>query len=669
MAERSQESGAAMGQPVTRYARAGEVNIAYQVVGDGPVDLVWAYGLASNIEVFWEEPSFAAFFRRLAEFTRLILFDRRGCGLSDRHGTTATPTLEERMDDVLAVLDAAGSQRASIFGISEGGSLAALFAATHPERTASIIVYGTRADYHAEPQDPAGVGDGTLAAFAETVSRGWGMRSDWAVQLWAPSMAGDEPFTQWLAKYARQSVSPGAILPLLSAFYAYDLVDVLPAVRVPTLVLHRRDDGLVPVRHGRQIASQIPDARFVELEGVDHLPFVGDAEAVLAEVQDFLVGSRTPIPRQRRLLTLVFTDIADATPRAVDLGDDAWREVLAGHHRDVGTHLTRFGGEEVKHLGGGGGVLAVFDGPARAIRCALGIVDAAEPKGLPVRIGVHTGECEVVDTDVRGIAVHIGARILELAAPGQILVSRTVRDLVAGSGIRFGEGRDVNLAGMPGAATVFPVLRHGASPEAVRRSAVEQANLFRRDGEYWTIGYRGLVVTLRDTKGLRDLGRILAEPGREFHVLDLMAAGTGARSIPASQAAEAGLAPEGWGEPVIDHAARAHYKRRITELEAELEEAEERGDPEADAAAREELDALIKELTAAYGLAGRPRRSPDPVERARKAVRRRLGDAMDRIARAHPRLGQHLAASIRTGVFCSYQPERDLVWSVHANPG
>jgi pimeloyl-ACP methyl ester carboxylesterase len=656
-----------MSLPVTRYARAGEVNIAYQVVGDGPVDLALAYGLASNIEVFWEEPSLAAFLRRLSEFTRLILFDRRGCGLSDRHGTTATPTLEERMDDILAVLDAAGSQQASILGISEGGALAALFAATHPERTASIILYGTLTLYHADAQDSAGVGDGAIAAFAEAVSRGWGMRSDWAVQLWAPSMVGDEPFTEWLAKYARQSVSRGAILPLLLAFSTYDVVGVFPAVRVPTLVLHRRDDGLVPVRQGRHIASQIPDARFVELDGADHLPFVGDAEAVLAEVQDFLVGSRTPVSRKRRLLTLVFTDIAASTPKAVELGEDAWREVLAAHDRDVRTHLTRFGGEEVKRQGGR--VLAVFDGPARAIRCALGIVDAAEPKGLSVRVGVHTGECELLDDDVRGIAVHVGARIAELAAPGQVLVSSTVHDLVAGSGVRFGEGRDVELAGMPGTPRVFPVLHHGASPDAVRRSAVEQTNLFRRDGEYWTVGYRALVVTLRDTKGLRDLGRLLAEPGREVHVLDLIAEGTGARPIPASQAAEAGLATEGWGEPVIDQAARAHYKRRITELEAEMEEAQERGDGEANAAAREERDALITELTTAYGLGGRPRRTPDPTERARKAVSRRLRHAMGRIARAHPQLGRHLAASIRTGMFCSYRPERAIVWSVHINTG
>jgi class 3 adenylate cyclase len=249
------------------------------------------------------------------------------------------------------------------------------------------------------------------------------------------------------------------------------------------------------VRQGRHIASQILDAQFVELEGVDHLPFVGDADAVLAEVQDFLVGSRTPISRRRRLVTLVFTDIADSTPKAVDLGDDAWRELLATHDRDVRTHLTRFGGEQVKQVGNG--VLAVFDGPARAIRCALGIVDASEPKGLSVRVGVHTGECEVVEADVRGIAVHVGARIVELAAPGQILVSSTVRDLVAGSGIRFGEGRDVKLAGMPGTPGVVPVLRHGASPEAVRRSAVEQAKPLpprRRVLDGWLPGSGGHVA-------------------------------------------------------------------------------------------------------------------------------------------------------------------------------
>jgi len=646
-------------QPVTQYARAGDVNIAYQVVGEGPVDLVWSWGLASNIEVFWEEPSLAAFLRRLSEFSRLILFDRRGCGLSDRHGTTVTPTLEERMEDVLAVLDAVGSEQASIFGISEGGSLAALFAATHPERTASIILYGTLTRYDHDAQ----LGDFTVGAFIEAVSHGWGSRSEGSVQWWAPSMAGDDQFAEWMARLARQSVSPGAIVPLLLS-ENYDLVDIFPTVRVPTLVVHRRDDSLVAVSHGRHLASEIPDARFVELEGVDHLPFIGDADSVLAEVQDFLIGSRTSIARQRRLLTLLFIGIADATARAVRLGDDAWRELLVAHERDVRTHLSRFGGEEVKHLGDG--VLAVFDGPARAIRCALGIVDAAERKGLSVRAGVHTGECETADAEVRGIAVDVAARVVEAAGPAQILVSSTVVDLVAGSGIRFGERHDVALPGIPGTRTLFPVLRDGASPDAVRRTAVEQSNVFRRDGEYWTVGYGGMVVSLRDTKGLRDLAHLLAEPGREFHVLDLIAGGTDARSISSTEAVENGLGRDGRGEPVIDQAARAHYQRRIAELEAVIDDAYEIGDGEGSATAREELDALIDELTAAYGLAGRPRRTPDHIERARKAVSRRLRDAMSRIARVHPRLGRHLDASIRTGVFCSYQPERDVVWMVEA---
>ena len=369
------------------------------------------------------------------------------------------------MDDVLAVLDAVGSQQASILGISEGGSLAALFAATHPERTARIILYGTSTHYDADARHPAGAGDGTLAGFVEAVSRGWGMRSDWAVQLWAPSMAGDEPFTQWLAKWARQSVSRGAILPLLSAFYAYDLVGVFPTVRVPTLVLHRGDDGLVPVRLGRQVASQIPDARFVELEGADHLPFVGGAEAVLAEVQDFLVGSRTPIPRQRLLLTLVFTDIAASTPRAVDLGDDAWREVLAAHDRDVRTHLTRFGGEEVKQLGSG--VLAVFDGPALGHPVRPRHRGGGRAKGaVGARRGAHRRVRDRWRPTCTASPSTSGSASSSSAAPGQILVSSTVRDLVAGSGIRFGEGRDVELAGMPGDSQGLPGPPPGRQPRS-----------------------------------------------------------------------------------------------------------------------------------------------------------------------------------------------------------
>lgn len=640
-----------MGQPRTRYSQAGDVNIAYQVVGDGPVDLVWAIGGFSNIDVIWEDPSYAAFLRRLSEFSRLIVFDRRGCGLSDRDGDTVTPTLEERMDDLLAVLDAAGSEKASVCGFSEGGSMAALFAATHPERVTSIVLYGTVSRWRRDEDHPWGWADiETLTAFTEAAAKGWGLANDYAVGLWAPSMLGDDRFTEWLAKYARQSLSPRAALPAFWSCADYDLFDVFPTIRVPTLVLHRRDDRLVPVGHGRRIAEQVPGARFVELAGTDHLPFIGDAEEVLAEIEDFLVGSRGTSVGARRLVTVLFTDIAGSTDQLSGLGDDPRRELLAAHDRTVSGYLARLGGREMKHLGDG--FLAAFDGPARAIRCALGIVEGAARLGLSVRVGVHTGECDVVDSDVRGIAVHIGARLVELAEPGEILVSSTVRDLVAGSGLRFGDSRDVELPGMAGLRTVVPVLRHGAGPEAVRRSAIEKADVFRRDGEYWTVGHRGLVVTLRDTKGLRDLARLLAQPGRELHVLDLM-----------TEVGGGGFPMEGRGDPVIDDTARARYKRRITELEEEIEESDQRGDGEGKAAAQEELDALVAELAGAYGLGGRPRRAPDHVERARKAVSRRLRDAVGRIAQAHPALGRHLAASVRTGVFCCYEPEHDMEWS------
>jgi pimeloyl-ACP methyl ester carboxylesterase/class 3 adenylate cyclase len=656
-----------MGQPETRFASAGDVNIAYQVIGEGPVDLVWAYGLASNVEVFWEEPSLAAFFRRLAEFSRLIIFDRRGCGLSDRGGALTTPTLEERADDIMAVLDAVGSERASIFGVSEGAGLAALFASTHPERTASIVLYGAMCRLTGVEHPLGWHDERVLMRFFAWMGWLWGTEdgAQIGVPVWAASMTGDAEFTSWLGRYMRQSVSRNEIDPLLMAIVGYDLADVFPAVRVPTLVVNRRDDPLAPVGYARRIASMVPDVHLVELDGVDHLPFVGDAEAVAAEIEEFLVGSRAQGARQRRLLTLLFTDIAHSTAQVAKRGDDVWRELLAAHDTDVRRHLGRFGGDELKHLGDG--FLAAFDGPARAIRCALGIIDAAERRGLALRVGVHTGECEVVDGDVRGIAVHVAARLVESAEAGEILASSTVRDLVAGSGVRFEEGRVVELEGIAGHHTVFPVVRHGVTPDVARRLASEQANVFRRDGEYWTVGYRGLVVTLRDSKGLHDLARLLAEPGCEVHVLDLAAEGTDSRSISPAAVADAGLAPVGRGEPVIDGIARAQYKRRIAELEADVAEAQDRGDPAAVAVAQEELDAIIAELTAAYGLGGRPRRSPDHVERARKAVSRRVRNTIGRIERAHPRLGRHLQTSIRTGTFCSYEPESDVHWTVDSD--
>ena len=656
-----------MGEPETRFASAGDVNIAYQVIGEGPVDLVWAWGLTSNIEVFWEEPSYAAFLRRLAGFARVLLFDRRGCGASDRHGGTITATLEERMDDVLAVLDAVGSERASVFGVSEGGNLAALLAATYPNRIASIIVYGTTARFLRDEEHPWGWGDAdAMAAFAEARRVGWGTYEGAAaaVHLWAPTMAGDERFVAWMAKHARQSCSRGVIVPLVRAFQAYDLVDVFPAVRVPTLVLHRAGDVLIPVSHSRWIAEHIPDARLVELAGHDHLPFVGDAEGVLAQIEEFLVGSRAASAAERRLATLLVTDVVHPS---TGIGDDAWREVTAAYGQIVADHLTRFAGHHVKHVGSG--MLATFDGPARAIRCALGILDAAGQRGIDARVGVHTGECEVHDTDVDGIAVAVATAVAAQAAIGEILVSSTVRDLVAGSGIRFGDPRTVEIDGVAGRRDVQPVLRHGLSPDTTRRLAIEQADVLRRDGEYWTVAYDGHVATLRDTKGVRDLARLLAAPHHELHVLDLGAEAGDARPVETRQATEADdlHREHSSREPIIDDRARVEYKHRIDELQADIDDADRRGDPEASARARAELDVLIDELTAAYGLGGRPRRTPDRIERTRKTVTRRIRDAIGRIERAHPTLGRHLQASIRTGVFCSYAPERDVRWTVDSD--
>lgn len=643
-----------MAGPETRYARAGDVNIAYQVAGDGPVDLVLTWGLATNVELIWEEPSYAAFVRRLAEFARVILYDRRGCGVSDREGTTVTPTLEERVEDILAVMDAAGSQRASIFGVSEGGALAAVLAATHPHRVTSIVVYSTMARFRRDADHPLGLyEENELAETFARVQETWGTEEGAAfrIPLWAPSMVGDERFAAWYARNMRQSVSRSAIGPLmLSSAGVYDLVDVYPTVHVPTLVVHRRDDLLIPISHGRRIAEQIPGARFVELPGRDHLPYSGDVEPLLTEIEDFLVGSRGGTLGDRRLLTLVFTEAADTAPSVAVMSDRARRELLATHDQVVRDHLARFGGTEVKQLGEG--FLGAFDGPARAIRCVLGIVAAAERIGLRTRVGVHTGECEIVDGDVRGVAVHIGARLVELAQPGQILVSGTVRDLVAGSGIRFGEGTEVELDGLAGRREVFPVLSHGAAPDVVRRYAIEHANVLRQDGEYWTVAFGGLVVTVRDSKGLRDTARLMASPGRELHVLDL--------------ASEMGATLEqGDAGPILDDAAKAQYKRRLEEIESELDDAEVAGDDERAARACAERDALVDELSAAFGLGGRPRRTPEHVERARKTVTRRIKDAIGRIEKVHPILGRHLRASVSTGVFCSYAPERSIVWTIY----
>lgn len=657
-----------MDAPPTRFARAGEVDIAYQVLGDGPIDLLWVGGLCSNIEVLWEEPRWAALMRRLSSFSRLVVFDRRGCGISDRGGATTTPTLEERLEDVTAVLDAVGSERAALFGFSEGGQVSAMYAATYPERVSHVILYGTIARFIRDAEHPWGWRSrDEVDAFIEGVRRGWGERetAPAAAALWAPSLADDERFTDWLAKWARQSLSRRDVAPFLRANLSYDLYEVFPAVRVPALVLHRTDDVLVPVSNGRWIARQIPGSRLVELPGVDHFPSVGDAEGVAHEIETFLVGPGMPPVRDRRLLTIVVAELTQAAPTA-SLNDGAWREQLDSYSRAVEEQVGRFDGKSMTRPGEV--VVATFDAPARAIRCATAIVDIAHRRGLDVRVGIHCGECEVAEEGVEGIAVHVATRIATEGAPRDVLVSGTVRDLVHGSGIRFGQGRDIELQVLDERRSVFPVRTEGVTPEDARRLTIEQANLLRCDGEYWTIAFEGEVAALRDTKGLHDLAQLLASPGAEVHVFDLAADGVSPTgSVSSEEARQAGLHPDdGTGEPMIDDTAREAYRRRLTDLEQELEAAEQQGDTGVATRVRDERSALLDQLTAAYGLGGRTRRTPDHVERARKAVSRRIRTTIIRVGDALPALGRHLRTAVHTGVFCSYQPERPLRWTVKA---
>ena len=451
--------------PQTRYARSGDVNIAYQVVGEGPLDLLFVHGWVSNVELQWEEPRLELFLSRLASFSRLIVFDKRGTGLSDRVPDDRLPTLEERMDDVRAVLDAAGCDRAALFGFSEGGNLSTLFAATHPERTIALVTFGIFAKRIRSADYPWAPTREQRAAEIELVEREWGGEMD--LDVLAPSAAGDEAFMRRLATYFRRSASPGAAATLLRMNSEIDIRDVLPAIRVPTLVLHHTDDHEVNLEEARYIAARIPGARLVELPGRDHLPWVGDQDAVLAETEEFLTGMRAAAVPDRVLATVLFTDIVRSTEVAAGLGDHAWRELLQAHHAAVRRELARFRGVEMDTAGDG--FFATFDGPARAIRCAQSIVAAVAELGLEVRAGLHTGECERVDGKVGGIAVATGARVAAAAPPGEVLVSSTVKDLVAGSGIEFEDRGTRELKGVPGEWRLYAAA--AAATESGRRRA------------------------------------------------------------------------------------------------------------------------------------------------------------------------------------------------------
>lgn len=438
-----------MKTPETRYVKSGDVHIAYQVVGDGPIDLVFVPGFVSHLEFQWELPSGARLFERLASFSRLIRFDKRGTGLSDR--VLEAPTLEQRMDDVRMVMDAVGSERAAVFGNSEGGPMSALFAATYPQRTSALILYGTFARIAWADDLPWGRTVAEHEARVASFARTWGTGA--MVESFAPSVADDVAIRQWWGNFERLSASPGAMLAVAKMNYEIDARHVLPLIQTPTLIMHRRDDRAVKVEHGRYLAKHIPNARYVELPGSDHVPWAGDVDAIANEVQEFLTGARGAAEPDRILATLVFTDIVGATMRAASLGDSRWRGLLAQHHAAIRRELVRFRGREIDTAGDG--FLATFDGPARAVRCAAAIKDAVATLGLEVRAGLHTGEVELMGEKVGGIAVHIGARVAAQAQPGEILVSHTVRDLVAGSGLRFADRGVRALNGVPGEWRLF----------------------------------------------------------------------------------------------------------------------------------------------------------------------------------------------------------------------
>jgi class 3 adenylate cyclase len=439
--------------PQTRYARSGDLHIAYQVVGEGPMDLIYVPSWISQVEHYWDEPMVAGYFRRLTSFSRLILFDRRGSGMSDP--VSRAPTLEEQMDDVVAVMEAAGSDRAAVFALLEGGAMAALFAATHPERTTALVLYEAQPRMSWAPDYDWAMRREEREAYVNNGGlESWGDGS--RIEAVSPSSAGNVRLQEWYGKLERLSASPGTAARLMMMNAEVDVRAVLPSITVPTLVLHRSGDKMIDIRHSRYLAEHIPGAKLVELPGDDALSFGPEAASELDEIEEFLTGARPAWRSERILATVMFSDIVDSTARAAEMGDRRWRDLLGSVEAEVGRELSRFRGRAVKTLGDG--FLATFDGPARAIRCATSIRDTARARfGLEVRSGLHTGEVELIGDDVGGIAVHIGARVGSNAGPGEVLVSGTVKDLVVGSGIGFEDRGERELKGVPGRWRLFAV--------------------------------------------------------------------------------------------------------------------------------------------------------------------------------------------------------------------
>ncbi|MBC8442070.1 MAG: adenylate/guanylate cyclase domain-containing protein [Deltaproteobacteria bacterium] len=436
-----------MEQIQTRYARNADIHVAYQVFGEGDVDLIFVPGFISHIENYWDEPNLARWLRRLGSFSRTILFDKQGTGLSDRVGTI--PGLDVRMDDVCSVMDAEGIEKAAIFGISEGGSLTTLFAASHPDRVRALILFGAFARFSSWiPNQEA------MESFFQYIDNDWGRGE--SLMMFAPTMENDPTFKQWWGKFERLGGSPGSVKNLILMNSRIDIADILPSVKVPALVIHRRDDIAVDVEAGRFLAQSIPNAKYKELSGVDHVPWVGkSSNQILNEMSMFLTGAFPQMEMDRILTTVLFTDIVESTRHLLEMGDQRWRNLLERHHGIVRENLKQFRGQEIDTAGDG--FFAIFNGPARAIHCACAITGAVKGLGISIRAGLHTGECEVSAGKVSGIAVHIGSRVMGQAGPGEVLVSSTVKDLVAGSGLHFIDREGITLKGIPGERRLFAV--------------------------------------------------------------------------------------------------------------------------------------------------------------------------------------------------------------------
>ncbi len=435
--------------PEVQYTRNGDVALAYQVLGDGPIDVAFVPGFIGNLDLMWEYPPYARFLKRLASFSRLIVMDRRGSGLSDRLSPDDLPSLEILMDDLHVVLDEVGSSRASLFGFSDSGCLCTVFAATYPERTSALALYGTAPVGTRTDDFPWQWSEDEWASYMDELAAGWGTLAyaEKILPYFCPSVAEDDRATRWWARFMRQAASPNSAVAIERMWHQVDVRPVLSTISVPTLVMHRIDDVVEFVEAGRDIAQRIPGARFVELPGGDNGPWAGDQDEVLDEVEEFFTGVRRRPSVDRVLATVLFTDIVGSTERAADLGDAPWNELVGEHHAQVRQQLATFRGHEVDTAGDG--FLATFDGPARAVRCGQEIAAAVRKLGLEVRVGVHTGEIELAGNGVRGIAVHTGARVMSLAAPSEVLVSQTVKDLVAGSGLTFEDAGEHELKGVP----------------------------------------------------------------------------------------------------------------------------------------------------------------------------------------------------------------------------